>query len=288
MIPFDFEYYKPSSAKEAVSLFHYLGSRGKKPVYYAGGTEIISFSRLYQLYPQAVIDLKGLPECNVLECQQDHLVIGAAATLTQIQESNLYPPLSWCGGRVADHTTRGKITLGGNICATIPYRESVLALLVSRCEVVIEGAGGTRREPLEQVFNQSLRLAKGDLLLQVVIDKNYTDLPFYSVKRTANGRVKYPQDRIGYPLISAVFLKKDDRLCAAFSGVCPFPFRSFELENVLNDRSISVAERLDSIMKLLPGPVVDDMEGSGSYREFVFRKTISEALEKLEGVGCVC
>jgi len=149
MIPFDFEYYKPTSAREAVSLFNTLNSQGKKPVYYGGGTEIISFSRLYQLYPKAVIDIKGIPECNVLEFQNDHLIIGAAVTLTQIQESNFYPLLSWCGGRVADHTIRNKITLGGNICAKIPYRESILAFLVSDCEVVIEGVNGARRDYLK-------------------------------------------------------------------------------------------------------------------------------------------
>lgn len=288
MIPFDFEYYKPSSAKEAVGLFHTLNSQGKNPMYYGGGTEIISFSRLYQLYPKTVIDIKGIPECNVLEFQEDRLIIGAANTLTQIQESNYYPLLSWCGGRVADHTIRNKITLGGNICARIPYREAVLALLVSSCEVVIECKDGTRRELLEKVFNQSLRLESGDLLLQVILNKSCTGLPFFSVKRTANGEVKYPQDRIGYPLISAAFVKRDVGIRAAFSGLCSFPFRSLDLENVLNNQSIPIGDRLDRIIKLLPAQIMNDIDGSREYREFIFRNTILEALEKLEGVGNVC
>ncbi len=288
MIPFDFAYYKPSTAGEAVSLFHDLDSQGKNPMYYAGGTEIISFSRLYQLYPQAVIDIKGIPECHVLEYRQDNLVIGAAVTLTQIQESNFFPLLSWCGGRVADHTIRDKITLGGNICARIPYREAVLALLVADCEIVIEGRSGPRREPLVQAFNQTLRLGSGELLLQAVVNKYFTGLPFYSSKRTTDGQVNYPQDRVGYPLVSSAFVKKDAGVSAAFSGVCAFPFRSPELENILRDGTVSIEERLDRIVRHLPGPVLNDMEGSSDYREFLFRNTIKDALEKLEGVDLVC
>ena len=207
MIPFDFEYYKPASPQEAVGLYHSLHDQGKKPMYYGGGTEIISFSRLYQLYPQAVIDIKGIPECNVLELQKEKLVIGAAKTLSQIQESNLFPLLSQCGGRVADHTIRNKITLGGNICSRIPFREAILALLVSDCEVVIENKNGSRRVPLVHIYTKSLQLATGDLLLQFIIDKNYIGLPFFSIKKTANGDVNYPQDRIGYPLLSAALVK---------------------------------------------------------------------------------
>lgn len=288
MIPFDFEYYKPAAAKEAVSLFHDLQSQGKNPVYYGGGTEIISFSRLYQLYPKAVIDIKGIPECNVLEFQKDQLVIGAAKTLNQLQEANLFPLLSWCGGRVADHTVRNKITLGGNICSRLPFREAVLALLVADCDVVIQGEGGTRTEPLERIYNQSLRLGAGDLLLAVVVDKSITGLPFLSTKKTANGDVKYPQDRIGYPVLSAAFLKKSGRLRAAFSGLCPFPFRSRELEEVLNDQAIAAAAKLDKAASFLPAPVINDIDGTASYREFVLRNTLSLAMDRLEGAEIVC
>ncbi|NQS76810.1 MAG: xanthine dehydrogenase [Peptococcaceae bacterium] len=288
MIPFDFAYYKPASAGEAVYLFHDLQAQGKNPFYYGGGTEIISFSRLHQLYPQAVIDVKDIPECRVLEYQGDTLVMGAAVTLSQIQESNFYPLLSWCGGRVADHTIRDKITLGGNICARIPYREAILALLVADCQVVIEGKDGTKREPLDKMFDRTLQLEPGDLLVQVSINKHHTNLPFYSSKRTTDGQVSYPQDRVGYPLISSAFVKDNGHIRAAFSGLCAFPFRSFELENALCDRGAPLEERLDQIMGLLPGQIVNDMEGSGDYRAFLFRNTVKEALGQLEGVEYVC
>ncbi len=284
MIPFDFEYYKPTSAQEAVSLFHNLRSQEKNPMYYGGGTEIISFSRLYQLFPKAVIDVKGIPECNVLEFKNDKLVIGAAKTLSQVQESNLFPLLNQCGGRVADHTIRDKITLGGNICSRIPFREAILALLVSDCEVIIENKNGIRKVPLESIYTESMLLEPGDLLLQFTVEKNYTVMPFFSMKKTADGDVDYPQDRIGYPLLSGVFLNNKGHIRAAFSGLCPYPFRSLKLEAVLNDTTVSPDEKLNESVQCLPAPILNDMDSSAQYREFVFRNTLAGALDNFEGV----
>lgn len=126
MISFDFEYYKPDTIEEAVKIFQDLDSQGKEPLYYSGGTEIITLGRLNQLFTKAVIDLKGIPECNGLEMKNNQLILGSALTLTKIVETNPFPLLTKSAGRIADHTTRGKITLGGNICGSFIYREAVL------------------------------------------------------------------------------------------------------------------------------------------------------------------
>jgi CO/xanthine dehydrogenase FAD-binding subunit len=76
MIPFEFEYYKPDTVEEAVQKFKELDSQGKEPLYYSGGSEIISMARVSSIHPGAVIDLKGIPDCKVLEFQGEFLVIG--------------------------------------------------------------------------------------------------------------------------------------------------------------------------------------------------------------------
>jgi len=50
MIPFDFEYYRPKKIKEAIQLFNRLKSSGREPIYYGGGTEIISMARVHNIY----------------------------------------------------------------------------------------------------------------------------------------------------------------------------------------------------------------------------------------------
>jgi len=60
MIPFDFEYYLPGNAAEAVTLYSELAESGRKPLYYAGGTEVITFCRRQVIAPAALIDLKAI------------------------------------------------------------------------------------------------------------------------------------------------------------------------------------------------------------------------------------
>ena len=55
-------------------------------MFYSGGTEFITFARVNKLSADAVIDIKGIPECNVLEMHGDQLVIGAAVSLNKITE----------------------------------------------------------------------------------------------------------------------------------------------------------------------------------------------------------
>lgn len=68
MIPFDFNYYQPASIQKAVEWFQLLHKRKKNPMYYAGGTEIITFARTNSIHPGAVIDLKLL--FRIVTCHQ--------------------------------------------------------------------------------------------------------------------------------------------------------------------------------------------------------------------------
>lgn len=277
MIPFDFDYYKPNTIPEAIKAFKELESQGKQPLYYAGGTEIITLARAQNIYTKAVIDIKGIPECAVLEFQNEQLVIGSVVTLTQISESKMFPLLGRTGARVADHTVQGKITLGGNIGGTIIYRESVLPLLLSDSQVVIAGENGQRQAPIYEVFNERLKLNRGEFILQFIIDKVYTTLPHVHVKKTKN-------EKIDYPLITVAALKKDDRIRIAFSGLCAFPFRSLKTEDHLNDKNCEWDIRINNVISNLPAPVLNDISGTDKYRVFVLRDVLLNTLTMLEGV----
>lgn len=275
MIPFDFEYYRPDTVQEAVKIFHKVRNEGKIVIFYSGGTEFITFARLNTITAEAIIDIKGIPECNVLEFQNDQLVIGTATSLNKISESNLFPLLGQGMKKIADHTSRNKITIGGNMGSRLIYRESVLPLLLADAKVKIVGVEGERIVPLTDVFDKELKLATGEFLVQILIDKTYIDLPFVSLKKTK-------MSKVGYPLVSVAAIVKDRNLRAAISGVCEFPFRSAELETALNDFTLKKAERVDKAVSLLPTAIINDQLASAAYREFVLKNTLSEAIDVLE------
>ncbi|MUG47399.1 FAD binding domain-containing protein [Paenibacillus woosongensis] len=275
MIPFDFEYYHPTTIQMAVDLYQHLHEQGKRPLYYAGGTEIITFARANSIQTGAVIDLKSIPECNVLTMQKDMLVIGACVTLSALSEANPFPLLSATAEGVADQTARNKITLGGNISGKIHYREAVLPLLLANSRMVIAGTHGIRVASIHQVFNQQIRLAGGEFIVQIQIDRDYISLPFAYFKKREIGQV-------GYPLVTLAALRINHEIRTAYSGVCAFPFRSAEIDEALNDSSLPLAERIELAIGHLPAPLLDNVEGSPAYREFVLKQTMADAVHRLE------
>ncbi|WP_178076322.1 FAD binding domain-containing protein, partial [Pseudomonas sp. 2822-15] len=79
-----------------------------------------------------------------------------------------FPLLTKTSKDVADHTARTKITLGGNICGNIFYREVVLPFLLTDSQVIIAGPKGYRTESINHIFNQVLQLERGEFLVQIV------------------------------------------------------------------------------------------------------------------------
>jgi CO/xanthine dehydrogenase FAD-binding subunit len=276
MLPFDFDYYKPATLKEAVDLYQYLDQHGKQPMFFSGGTELITLGRIDLAYTEAVIDIKDIPECNVMQVSGEHLLLGSTLSLTKIEEANLFPLLTKTASQVADHTARGKISLGGNICARIFYREAVLPFLLSDSQVLIVGPEGKKLVPINEIFLEKLQLKKGEFLVQIATETRFIKAPFFSFKRRQ-------QWDTGYPLITVTALKIGQEVRVAISGFCPFPFRSKELEASLNKRDLPAVSRIDEGVSKLPKPILDDVEGSAKYRLFVMRNLLMDVLAVLDG-----
>lgn len=275
MICFDFVYCRPSTLKEAADACVQLQKENKSPLYYGGGSEIITMCRVGAIRPSAVIDIKNIPECNRLSSDGERIHIGAACTLNQIKSSGLFPLLALACGRIADHTNQNRITLGGNLCGSIIYRETSLPLLASDAEVTLFGPRGERTIPLCGVFNGKLCPADGEFAVQVHVPAWAANTPHFHVKKTAC-------EKIDYPLVSVAALAKDNFLRVAFSGVCPAPFRSAQIEQTLNNRALPISGRAKKALSQLPAPPHTDTEASGEYRAFVLENTLKEILEKWE------
>lgn len=278
MIPFDFAYYRPETVDEAVQSYSDLAGKGKKPMYYGGGTEFISMARLGNVCADAVIDLKGIPELNLQVIQNGELSIGAAVTLTNIAEQNLFPLLSRTVRRIADHTIQGKITLGGNLAGTIIYRESVLPLLVADSEVEIASSQGQKRVPLKDVFRKRLELIPGEMLVRAIVQERFLTLPHIHTKRTKN-------EKIDYPLITLVGLNNANKVNLAFSGLCEHPVRFAGLEDIVNQGSQPAPARVDNAISQIVGQILSNSSGSSQYRQFVLRAMLLEALTVLGTVS---
>ncbi|MBB6674716.1 FAD binding domain-containing protein [Cohnella nanjingensis] len=275
MIPYPFDYYQPATVGEAVALFVDLDARGKQPLYFSGGTEIITLGRINEVYTEAVIDVKRIPDCREIGRRSGAFVWGAALTLSEIHDARLFPLLGETGAGVADRTSRNKITLGGNVCGRFIYKEAVLPLLLTDSPLRIAGPGGERTAPIGQLFDRTLRLGRGELLVQAMTDVRYAAFPYVTDKRRKGSA-------IDYPLLTVAAIRAEEGIRLAFSGVCAFPFRSTEMELILNRREVPAEERIATAIARLPAPILNDIKGSALYREYVLKVTLGETLERLE------
>ena len=274
MLPFEFDYYKPDSLQEAVELFQKLSQQGRQPMFFSGGTELITLGRINLVSADIVIDIKNIKELRVIREYEDRLVLGSSLSLTEVEEAKFFPLLVKTASEVADHTAREKITLGGNICARIFYRETVLPFLLADSLAVIAGPEGLKNIPINEIFHHHLQLETGEFLVQLETNRIMYEAPFVSIKRRQ-------QWKTGYPLVTIAGLAADGEVRVAISGLCPYPFRSRDMETALNNQQYSFDERIGRAIKMLPGPILDDVEGSADYRLFVLKNLLSDVMTTL-------
>jgi CO/xanthine dehydrogenase FAD-binding subunit len=269
MIPFEFAYHRPSTLEAAFALYKKIAGSGKKPLYYGGGTEIISMARMQSIRFDAVVDLKEIPDCRVLETKNGNFTVGGCQTLTNIADHNGYPLLSKTVKRIADHTVQGKITLAGNLAGTIQYREASLPLMISGAEARIMTAKGAVTRPFADVWNGRLRLGEGEVLIALIIPAADSRAPFVHVKKTKNLK-------IDYPLLTMAAAKKEGVIRAAVTGYGnrPLPIP----EDFLNDNSLNIQKRIAKIMDALNSEGTDNLSGSKEYKNFVLGEILEELL----------
>ncbi len=278
MMPNPLHYYRPDTITEARDLFEQLQHANQRPTYYGGGTEILTRSRLNDGDFDAVIDLKGIPELHVHEQDGSRLRFGSVLRLTELADRDLWPFLTATVDRIADHTTRGQITLGGNLFSTLPYKEALLPFLVSdSADLTVATPDGVKQRRLADVFDEELRLDPGDFLISVTVDgQEAKALAFKSFKMTR-------QDWIDYPLVTIGTARREDgSIRAAFSGWSSFPFTSSRVNKILSNTQKPPEERAREAVAAMPFHAVDDIHGSSEYRQFVTQYTLARMLKELE------
>ncbi|MBL3539370.1 FAD binding domain-containing protein [Aminivibrio sp.] len=265
MIARDFDYILPESLEEARDAWREEKQAGKNPAYYGGGTEIVALARSGAFSPDCVIDLKGVPECRALGCFGGRLVFGAACSLTDAVERGGFPLLSAVARTVADKTVRNRLSLGGNVCGALPYREAVLPFLCAAGVALVFGSEGLREEALETAFDRRLKLGEGEFLVALVVDERFASLPFASSRKVRGGRVDYP-------LCSGAAVRDGETVDIALSGVFDYPV-------ALSAAAVTPPEK---VAESLPHRVREDALAGAGYRKALLVQVLEDILLSLE------
>ena len=148
-----FSYFSPRTLREAIEL---LIKHGPEAKILAGGTDLLVEMKEGIVTPQYVIDLKNIPAFNHIKLENQHLKIGALATVHEIE---VHPAVREHAGILAQAASllgslqiRNKGTIGGNLCHASPAADLAPPLLALEGKVKMVGKNGKRVEDLENFF----------------------------------------------------------------------------------------------------------------------------------------
>jgi xanthine dehydrogenase small subunit len=120
----------------------------------AGCTDTGVEANLRGARPGLVVAVDRLPELRELEVTPDHVLIGAALDLTEIERrlAGVVPLLDQTFPQFASRPIRNAATIGGNLATASPIGDLAPALLALDATVLLTSLDGDRQVPLTEYF----------------------------------------------------------------------------------------------------------------------------------------
>ncbi|HUG93436.1 MAG TPA: xanthine dehydrogenase family protein subunit M, partial [Planctomycetaceae bacterium] len=283
-----FDYEAPTTLATAIDL---LARHNGQARLLAGGTDLIDHIRTGRLAPELVIDVKKIPELNVLELTGQGLRLGAAVPCWRVyghpEVVARYSALADSSRRIGGIQIQNRASVGGNLCNSGPAADSTPSLIALSAVCVIAGPSGTREVPVEQFCTGPGRnvLGRGELLVELrfpprppnsgshyrrFIPRNEMDIAVVGVGASV------VLDRAGDTFVSARI---------ALGAVGPTPLFAEDAGRLLAGRPVdddsirAAAEAARAIAR-----PIDDMRGTVEFRRHVtgvlVERVLREAVER--------
>jgi carbon-monoxide dehydrogenase medium subunit len=135
------------------SLDQALEAIGEDAVPYCGGTELLLAMRAGLHQPDALVDVKRLPELAGIRQDGDHLVIGATERHMDIAADPLVrrhlPMLRRVEHAVGNARVRAQGSMGGNLCFAEPKSDVATALMALQAVLTLVSPRGRREVAVE-------------------------------------------------------------------------------------------------------------------------------------------
>jgi carbon-monoxide dehydrogenase medium subunit len=172
MIPQSFEYFRPQSVREAITLLEQHGSGAK---ILSGGQSLIPMMKVRIARPEYLVDINRIQELRYIREEDGYLKIGGLTRESDLEYSELikskYPIILDTAAMIADPQVRNMATVGGNLAHGDPANDHPATMLALRAEVIASGPGGERVIPIKGFFVSlfTTALEHNEILTQIRI-----------------------------------------------------------------------------------------------------------------------
>ena len=257
-------YARATSLREAIDLL----AEHRDAVLVAGSTDWGVEVNLRGARPPFVVGIDRVPELRELRVDADHIELGAALSLSEIEEglAARVPLLDQLFPQFASRLIRNAATIGGNLGTGSPIGDTPPVLLALEAGVVLASAQGDREVPLSEYFTgyrESVR--RPDELIRAV----RIPLPLSPV--TAFHKIaKRRFDDISSVGVGFALRVEDGIVTKArigLGGVAATPIRATRTEAALEGRPFS-REQVRAAAEVMrsEGTPMDDHRASAAYR----------------------
>lgn len=284
----DFEYEAPTSVAEAVQILSRQNGSAR-PM--AGGTDLIDQVRVGRHKPDLVVDVKKIPELNVLEFSSGGLRLGAAVPCYRIYGDERivrqYSALADSARIIGGIQIQSRASFGGNLCNSGPAADSTPSLIALGGVAVVAGPNGTRQVAVEDFCTgpgQNV-LGRGEFLVEI-------KFPLAPAHSGSHYRRFIPRNEMDIAVVgvgAAVVLDASGSTIVsgriALGAVGPTPLFAKAASNLLAGQPAneSTLQKAAAAARAIAVPI-DDMRGTREFRlhvtEVLTRRVLEAAIER--------
>jgi CO/xanthine dehydrogenase FAD-binding subunit len=283
----DFEYVAPTSIDEAVQAFAGASGNARALV---GGTDLIDQIRVGRRTPDLVIDMKRIPELDVLEYSAGSgLRIGAAVSCTRVHRhpdvKTNYPGIAIPSAFVGSVQIQNRASIGGNIGNGAPSGDTIPPLIALNATVTIAGPRGQRDEPLEGIFAGpgQLTLQPDEFLVEIKVPPPPPRSSSYYVRFIPRAEMDIAVAGVGVTLTVADGGRIDE-VGIVLASVAPVPIRATSAESVVRGQVLNQELVREAGEKAVEAASpISDVRGSADYRIELVKVLTRRALASCAG-----
>ncbi|MDB6026261.1 MAG: putative xanthine dehydrogenase, partial [Verrucomicrobiales bacterium] len=274
------KFFRPASISELLRILRDVpGAR-----LIAGATELgLDITKRFKKFP-ALVSVESVEELRTIQKTDSEWRIGAAATLTQIEETvaSEFPALADMLRVFGSRQIRNRATMGGNIVTASPIGDSAPVLLAFDAKVILASQKGEREVAISEFFvsYRKTALQAGEILKTIVIPRSRAANGVTRLSRWLKVSKRREMDIstvAGCYVLELDAAKKIQSARLAYGGVAATPVRAAKTERALLGKvwnEQTVAQALP-ILREEFAPI-SDVRGSAAYR----RELIGSLFEK--------
>jgi carbon-monoxide dehydrogenase medium subunit len=258
-----FEYHRPSTVAEAVSLLQ-GASEGR---FLAGGHTLLPTLKQRLASPSDLIDLSGIKELKgILIDRGSQLRIGAMTPHAEVAASadvqGWIPALAVLAEHIGDAQVRNRGTIGGSIANNDPAADYPAAIVGLNATVHTNQRTIAADDFFRGMFDTALN--DGEIITEVRFPKP-----------DKAGYAKFPNPASRYAIVGVMVAQTGGGVRVAVTGAGPCVFRLPDFEQALaSNFSPSAVDGL----KVSPGNLNSDIHASAEYRAHLVKVMAKRAI----------